>query len=241
MFVAHTSFRQPIKILTAELSMKIAHVNSSKTMQVSIAVALVLLSPGFICAEGDEISPDNVVVLQIPPRIQTAETNLNKSFVDSGRDQAQTIRNDTLESRPAQQKMQATDVRPAPVQPVFMAITRSTSSAKRAAAMRLTDTSQNLLRARQYEKAVSFLEKALSLEASPYVYFYLARAHYGLGHYQAALNFLEVAESWLDQQPDWMPQLAALKAEIPGSGITQQSIAGQIALTADQMTTSFHW
>lgn len=92
--------------------------------------------------------------------------------------------------------------------------------------MRLTDTGRRLLRGGEYEKAVSNFERALSLEANPFIYFYLARAHYQLGHYQDSLNFLEVAESWLMQQPDWAPELVALKRQIPGAGVTLKSSVG---------------
>jgi len=103
-----------------------------------------------------------------------------------------------------------------PHQPARVWTIRSTP-ARRAAALRLTDTGGRLLRGGQYEKAVSNFEKALNVEANPYIYFYLAQAHYRLGHYRDALNFLEVAERWLMQQPDWAPQLVALKGQIPGS------------------------
>jgi tetratricopeptide repeat protein len=217
----------------AQLSMKIAELNHSKTIRISIAVALVFLSPGFICAEPDNTSSGEVTILQAPSRPEPPKSGPNTPLVDSGSNQLQPIRNDSVEQKPAQENIQPTENRAAPVYPVFVAVTKSTP-AKRAVAMRLIATSQSLLRAGEYDKAVSNLEKALSLEASPYVYFYLARAHYGLGHYQDALNFLEVAESWLDQQPDWAPQLAALKAGIPGSGLTQQSVNGQIEFAVGQ-------
>jgi len=41
-----------------------------------------------------------------------------------------------------------------------------------------------------------------------------------------------VAESWLDQQPDWSLQITALKAEIPGSGFVQQVIPSQVVMAA---------
>ena len=87
-----------------------------------------------------------------------------------------------------------------PNQTLLISITRGTSP-KRAIALRLTETARNQMRAGEYDKAVFNLERALSLEANPYIYFYLARAHYQLGHYQDALNFLEAAESWLTHLP----------------------------------------
>jgi len=108
-----------------------------------------------------------------------------------------------------------------PDQPAVVWTIRSTP-ARRAAALRLTDTGGRLLRRGEYEKAVSNFEKALNVEANPYIYFYLAQAHYRLGHYRDALNFLEVAASWLMQQPNWAPQLVALKGQISGSGVSPQ-------------------
>ena len=100
---------------------------------------------------------------------------------------------------------------------LLVSIARGTSP-KRAIALRLTETARNQMRAGEYNKAVLNLETALGLEANPYIYFYLARVHNHLGHYQESLNFLEVAESWLTQQPEWEPELVALRTQIPGSG-----------------------
>ena len=104
--------------------------------------------------------------------------------------------------------------------------------ARRAAASRLIDTGGRQLRGGEYEKAVSNFEKALNVEANPYIYFYLAQAHYRLGHYRDALNFLEVAASWLMPQPKWAPQLVALKGQIPGSGVSPQVRPGVVLAAA---------
>ena len=57
-----------------------------------------------------------------------------------------------------------------PDQPAVVWTIRSTA-ARRAAAARLTDTGGRLLRGGEYEKAVSNFEKALNVEANPYIYF----------------------------------------------------------------------
>jgi tetratricopeptide (TPR) repeat protein len=119
-----------------------------------------------------------------------------------------------------------------PYQPARVWTIRSTA-ARRAAALRLTDIGGQLLRGGEYEKAVSNFEKALNVEANPYIYFYLAQVHYRLGHYRDALNFLEVAASWLMQQPNWAPQLVALKGQIPGSGVSLQ-VRPSVVLAAGQ-------
>jgi tetratricopeptide (TPR) repeat protein len=89
----------------------------------------------------------------------------------------------------------------------------SNTSAKRVAALRFAEMGRKLLRSGNYEKALVYLEKALALDPSPYIYFYLARAHYYLARYQQALNFLQIAESWLTEQADWMAEVADLRAE----------------------------
>jgi len=99
-----------------------------------------------------------------------------------------------------------------PNESLMVGIARNTS-AKRAAALRFAEKGRKLLRSGNYEKALVHLEKALALDPSPYIYFYLARAHYYLARYQQALNFLEIAESWLTEQADWMAEVAALRAE----------------------------
>jgi len=99
-----------------------------------------------------------------------------------------------------------------PNESLVVGIARNTS-AKRAAALRFAEKGRKLLRSGDYEKALVHLEKALALDPGPYVYFYLARAHYYLARYQQALNFLEIAEPWLTEQADWLAEVAALRAE----------------------------
>jgi len=99
-----------------------------------------------------------------------------------------------------------------PNESLMAGITRSTS-AKQAAALRLAEKSRKLLQGGEREKALVLLEKALALDSNPYVYFYIARVHYKLGHYEQSLRFLEVAESRLTEQPDWMTEIALLKGE----------------------------
>jgi uncharacterized protein HemY len=89
----------------------------------------------------------------------------------------------------------------APNQSLLSAIDRRTSS-KRAAALRLAESGRSLIQAGESGKAVSVLEKALSLEANPFIYFYLARAHYHLADHQRAAQFVEIAEALFYEQPD---------------------------------------
>jgi hypothetical protein len=89
-------------------------------------------------------------------------------------------------------------------------ITRGTSP-RRAAALRLAESGRRAVQNKQTQRAIYYLEKALGIEASPFVHFYLARAHYQLADYQRSRQFLEVAESAFDGHDSWLAELAALR------------------------------
>ena len=97
-----------------------------------------------------------------------------------------------------------------PNRSLLSAIGRRTNS-KSAAALRLVESGRTLIQAGENRRAVAVLERALSLEASPFVYFYLARAHYYLADYQRTAEFVEIAEALFYQQPDWSEELFKLK------------------------------
>jgi tetratricopeptide (TPR) repeat protein len=116
----------------------------------------------------------------------------------------------------------------APNQSLLSAIDRRTNS-KRAAALRLAESGRILIQAGESGRAISVLERALSLEASPFVYFYLARAHHHLADYQRAAQFGEIAEALLYEQPDWNEELLKMKAALSaphGSTETRSSHIG---------------
>jgi hypothetical protein len=97
------------------------------------------------------------------------------------------------------------------------------ASPKRVAALRFAEKGRRLLADGAYQSALIYFEKALSLDANPYFYYYLARAHYHLAHTQDSLRFLEVAESFLTEQRDWIAEVQALRgkfdsARSPASG-----------------------
>jgi len=80
--------------------------------------------------------------------------------------------------------------------------------------LRLTEEGKRLLESGQYVKALARLEKTLAIDSTnPYVYYYLAKAHYHVGHHQESFNFLEVAESVLSGQPYWLAEVYSLKGE----------------------------
>jgi tetratricopeptide (TPR) repeat protein len=88
------------------------------------------------------------------------------------------------------------------------------TSPQRAASLRLTEEGRKLLDAGEYTKALARLERTISIDSTnPYSHYYLAKAHYHLGHYQESLNFLGVAESRLDGEPFWLAEVFALKGE----------------------------
>jgi len=101
----------------------------------------------------------------------------------------------------------------APNRSLLSAIGRRTNS-KSAATLRLAESGRTLIQAGENRRAVSVLEKALSLEASPFVYFYLVRAHYYLADYQRAAQFAKIAETLFSDQSDWSEELFKLKAAL---------------------------
>ena len=109
-------------------------------------------------------------------------------------------------------------------------INRSTP-ARRAAAFRLAETGRTLLQQGQNRKAIYYWEKALGMDASPSFYFYLARAHFQVADYQSSLRFLQVAESGFYGQPEWLPELAALKEALSGSPSQQATAKRNVAWT----------
>lgn len=89
--------------------------------------------------------------------------------------------------------------------------------ARRAAALRLAEVGRTLLQNGQNRKALYYLERALGMEASPFLYFYLARAHFQLADYQSARRFLTVAERGFSESPEWLPEVIALKEALVGA------------------------
>ena len=219
---------------TERFQMKVATQSYRNRMALGVGLTLVFFSPPFIRADADDLLTSQtsgaVIVLESPHRV-TADSDVSKLSGEPGVELREQPKNGDI--NPTHAEYRPSQGLPVPsLNGSLLAVTRSTSP-KGLAAMRFIEKARKLLKAGEGEKALATLEKALGLEANPYVYFYLSQVHYQLGHYQAALNFLEVAESWLDQQPDWSPQITALKAEIPGSGFVQQVTSGQITTVAD--------
>ncbi|HEY7167149.1 MAG TPA: tetratricopeptide repeat protein [Candidatus Binatia bacterium] len=85
---------------------------------------------------------------------------------------------------------------------------------QRAASLRLTDEGRKLLEAGDPQRALSRLEKTIVIDSTnPYGYYYLAKTHYKLGRYKESLNFLDVAESRLSNEPFWLAEVYALRGD----------------------------
>ncbi len=85
---------------------------------------------------------------------------------------------------------------------------------QQAASLRLTDHGRKLIESGKHTKALTHLEKTLALDSTnPYVYYYLAKAHFKLANYRQSVDFLDVAESLLDNQPYWMAEVLSLRGE----------------------------
>lgn len=85
---------------------------------------------------------------------------------------------------------------------------------QRAASLRLTEEGKKLLDSGDPAKALARLEKTIVIDSTnPYGYFYLAKAQYRLGRYRESLNFLDIAESRLRNEPFWLAEVHALRGE----------------------------
>jgi len=80
--------------------------------------------------------------------------------------------------------------------------------------LRLTEEGKKLLDAGDPVKALARLEKTIVIDSTnPYGYFYLAKAQYRLGRYRESLNFLDIAESRLGNEPFWIAEIHALRGD----------------------------
>ena len=88
------------------------------------------------------------------------------------------------------------------------------TSPQRAASLRLTEEGRKILDAGDPAKALTRLEQTIVIDSTnPYGYFFLAKAQYRLGRYRDALNFLDIAESRLGNEPFWLAEIHALRGD----------------------------
>lgn len=114
----------------------------------------------------------------------------------------------------------------------FAAKITSRTPSRLAAALRFAEQGRREIDSRRYQRAVNYLERAVSLGVRnylPYIYYYLAQTHYHLANYQSASDFLEAAEAWLSGHYDWMTSIAALRRDsINAMGYAHASGGAQI-------------
>lgn len=98
---------------------------------------------------------------------------------------------------------------------------------QRAASLRLTEEGRKLIDAGAPGKGLQRLEQSITIDSTnSYGYFYLAKAHHKLGRYKESLNFLDVAESRLADEPYWLAEVHALRGEnFRALGMTERAEA----------------
>lgn len=85
---------------------------------------------------------------------------------------------------------------------------------RQAASLRLAEEGRTLLQAEEFDKGLAKLEKAIALDSrNRYAYYFLAKAHYHLTRHQQSLNFLEIVEPLLSDEPLWLARVYALQGE----------------------------
>ena len=85
---------------------------------------------------------------------------------------------------------------------------------QRAASLRLSEEGRKLLDGGEYAKALTRLERAISIDSTnAYGHFLLAKTQFGLRRYNESLNFLDVAEARLGAEPFWLSEVYALRGE----------------------------
>jgi len=159
-------------------------------------------------------SPQTSLPTARPPQVNQPRPLVEESKI---REQDLKERRPTTQERDRDQPAATVPGREAPPLPddsSLIAKITPRSSPQRAASLRLTEEGRKLLEAGDYPKALARLEKTISIDSTnPYGYYYLAKAHYHLGHYKESLNFLDVAESLLGGEPFWLAEVFAMKGE----------------------------
>ena len=88
------------------------------------------------------------------------------------------------------------------------------SSPQRIASVRMTEGARRLLRSGQYTRALSELEKSLSVDGTnPYAHYYIALSHHRLRNYTSSLNFLDASQAVLGHDRPWLVQSLVLRGD----------------------------
>ena len=91
---------------------------------------------------------------------------------------------------------------------------RRGSSPQRVASVRMTEQARRLLRSGQYTRALTELERSLSIDGTnPYAHYYIALSHYRLRNFRASLDFLGAAEAVLGHNRPWLVQSLVLRGD----------------------------
>ncbi len=101
-----------------------------------------------------------------------------------------------------------------PEEPSLIAKITPATPPRSALSLRLAEEGRKLLENQEYEKGLAKLEKAIAIDSrNRFGYYYLARAHYHLADYRQSLNFLEIVEPILVEEPTWLARVLALKGK----------------------------
>lgn len=211
------------------------------------AVAVVALFPSGAGAFNPAITEPTPASRQQPRDNDRRIVVLDNDYLDRrfGKDRASEANSNVDEQSPPATSGDATitkdpapRINPAiPVSPnrsLLTAINRATP-ARRAAALRLAEVGRTSLEKGRKRKAIYYLEKALSVEANAFIHYYLARAHFQTADYQGARRFLEVAEAGFYGWPEWISELAALRAALSSFSLAEQpTLKRNVAWTFDE-------
>jgi tetratricopeptide (TPR) repeat protein len=198
---------------------------------VTVAPALFLMFSGFALADPNG-RVDNHIRSSFVRQAKNSQTRVfDNAFLDrlfgKQREAKQEKSNIGSERQPNATMPVATDDPFIPPNRAFTAGIQRNTSAKRAAALRLAEKGRQLLLRKDRHRAITHLERALSLYSIPHIHFYLARAHYELGQFQHSLNFLEVAEAWLAEEPSWTSEIADLKKKASSQQTVERDLTGR--------------
>ncbi|MGH7772788.1 MAG: tetratricopeptide repeat protein [Candidatus Binatia bacterium] len=180
--------------MTKRVGIKVLKTISKKTVILLVLSFFVLLRANMlICAE--EEFPESSITFNLAVDPEGNDTPSPPIFSNK---------------TPSSVEVPTNDLVIQPEEPLTAAITPQTPR-RQAAALRLAEEGRRFLKAGEYRKALARFEKTIAIDPNPYIYYYLARTHFHLEHYPESLNFLEVAESMLGEQSNWMAELTALK------------------------------
>ena len=122
---------------------------------------------------------------------------------------------------------------PEVMRPEEMSRAPETDSPKRAASQELADKGIAALDANDIDGAIQALQNAINVDpANGAAYFYLARATYANGKPDAALGFLDKAETLIGRDEDWKAEIDTLRHEIDEDGAADEE-------KSDDGTTSY--